>query len=435
MRQKQRQRDPMCPITDPHPDHGHYGSSGSIPECDQVDSGMSTSPTTAKFSGDFNSSNCSDSSPTTRKAVAFGSTKAFLKQTLGPLLPQKPKNQAPSASPPQKVPKPNRRKQFREELLAQPSLLVLPPLEQTRPARSPRPSSRTTTSQDTEVNRTVVGAAAASEASTVSSARSVPDRRPVERLARVRPQRHLLNVEPSIPEEMASFDEDSLSQDGGALVRPSTTQDEVEREDQMLEQILQVFPDVDRRETCRLIREGRSLRRVISELCLMRQASSARGFPAGAGSHHQPTANSNDAGGESSVASEIEDMVRQIKEAFPDVDVDRSYAMLQENSLNDVMAQLAEESLNDSSLFDLGDDDEDCNHSNDNDDDDDEHERNVRYLIEAFPNVNNERIRFLLGRNSISTVVAQLCSTMSAGREKDEFRQSLLDHFRDMENL
>ena len=427
----------MCPITDPHPDHGHNGASGSIPECDQVDSGMSTSPTTAKFSGDFNSSNCSDNSPNTRKAVAFGSTKAFLKQTLGPLLPQKPKNQAPSASPPQKVPTPNRRKQFREELLAQPSLLVLPPMEQTRPARSPRPSSRTTTSQDTEVNRTVVGAAAASEASTVSSARSVPDRRPVERLARVRPQRHLLNVEPSIPEEMASFDEDSLSQDGGALVRPSTTQDEVEREDQMLEQILQVFPDADRRVTCRLIREGQSLRRVISELCLMRQASSARCFPAGAGAAHPPhrhatTTNGNDADAtiDNAVASEIEDMVQQIKEAFPDVDVDRSYGMLQENSLNDVMAQLAEESLNDSSLFDVEDQD-----SKSGDDDDDEHERNVHYLIEAFPNVNSDKIRDLLGRNSLSTVVAQLCSTLSEGRENDELRQSLLDHFRDVENL
>jgi hypothetical protein len=104
--------------------------------------------------------------------------------------------------------------------------------------------------------------------------------------------------------------------------------------------------------------------------------------------------------------------------------------MLQENSLNDVMAQLAEESLNDSSLFDVEDQD-----SKSGDDDDDEHERNVHYLIEAFPNVNSDKIRDLLGRNSISTVVAQLCSTLSEGRENDELRQSLLDHFRDVENL
>lgn len=426
-------------MIDIHPDHGHHSPGGSIPDCDEVDSGMSTSPTTTKFSGDINTSPYSDSSPTTRKNVLFGPTKAFIKKTLGLLLPQKHQNQVPSVCPPQKVPLPSRRKQFREELLAQPSLLVIPPLEPTGRIQSPRPPPRTT-GRDTEVNQTVVVvvSAVAAQGSSISSEQSVLDRRPTERLARVRPQRHVLSVEPSIPEEIASFDDDSLSQDdGGPIVRPSNTLDEVEREDQMLEQILQVFPDADRRVTCRLIREGQSLRRVISELCLMRQASSARCFPAGAGAAHPPhrhatTTNGNDADAtiDNAVASEIEDMVQQIKEAFPDVDVDCSYGMLQENSLNDVMAQLAEESLNDSSLFDVEDQD-----SKSGDDDDDEHERNVHYLIEAFPNVNSDKIRDLLGRNSISTVVAQLCSTLSEGRENDELRQSLLDHFRDVENL
>jgi hypothetical protein len=56
-------------------------------------------------------------------------------------------------------------------------------------------------------------------------------------------------------------------------IEPSNTQEEVEREDRIVDQILEVFPHVDRRETYRLVREGKSIRRVLSGLRNARRAS------------------------------------------------------------------------------------------------------------------------------------------------------------------
>ena len=413
-----KQRQPRDPVGAAHPGHLHHNSSGSIPDCDDGDAGMSTSSDTGELSEDWNSSgetSGSASSPTAHKAAVFGPAKAYFKQKLGVLLPQKPnESQASSESPPQKVPVSSRRKKYREELLAQPSMLVIPPLSNAGNAQGPR-TIPCTANRHPEAKRTV--GLAAGEGATFIPKTTVQDRRrPAELLARVRPQRHLLQVEPSIPEETGSFDDEF---GGGASVRASNTQDEVEREDTLAGQILEVFPDADERETYRLIREGQSVRRIISDLCSMRLARSAHGWPATAAAQRRgPGAFY------VSLESEIDGKIQQIKEAFPDVDVDRSYALLQRISLNSVMVQLAEESMNDSSAF-----------SSDVDVVNDDHEeRQVHFLHDAFLDVDKDTIRDYLRRNSISTVVAQLCSKSSAGRNQDDLRRSLMDYFQDDDN-
>ena len=398
------QRQPLGAIDAPNPGRHQDALRENIADCDEVDSDLSTFSASAELFDDLNSSgetSCSaSSSSTARKAAVFGNAKAFLKQKLGVLLlTQKPnEDQAVlSESPPQRIPLPSRRKQYSTELLAQPSMLVIPSLA----------------SYPTTCNRAVV-VAEAGGATCSPESRFHNRRPPTERLTRGRPKRHLLGVEPSIPEEVSSFEEESLEFGGGVFVKASNTQDEVEREDTLFEQILEVFPDMDRRETYRLIREGRSVRAILSEFCVMRQAQPAQDLSATVAHNHGcPGAFF------VSAAAEIEGMVQQIKEAFPEVDVDRSYELLQRNSMNSVMVQLAEESLNESSEFALEGD------YNGRDED-----RQVQYLLDAFPTVKQDKIQALLRQNSISTVVAQLCSASSDSGSQDDLRQSLLDYFR-----
>ena len=129
-----------------------------------------------------------------------------------------------------------------------------------------------------------------------------------------RSQLDLFRMDRCIPEESLSSDHESVEEDGD--LKTSKTEEEVAREDFMLEQILTVFPNADQRAVCRLIREGQSIRQILSELNLTCEQSSI--------SARIPPAASPTSGAPRHFECEIEIMVQQIKQIFPHADVDRS---------------------------------------------------------------------------------------------------------------
>jgi hypothetical protein len=243
-------------------------------------------------------------------------------------------------------------------------------------------------------------------------------------------ERRLRNFssEPSIPEDGVLDEDGSMELTGPPdSIEPSNTQEEVDREDRIVDQILEVFPHVDRRETYRLVREGRSIRRVLSGLCDARRASSSSSeFDSSKSFKSVPSISEHDnhEGNntvDNSAASEVERMVQQIKEAFPDVDVDRSYTMLQTCSLDQVMNQLAEESLNNSSEFEQS-----LTTIGDERQADSTEDEQLLYLQDAFPGVAENELRRLLRQNSISSVVSQLLSDSTTPDSRDSVRQEQL---------
>lgn len=249
---------------------------------------------------------------------------------------------------------------------------------------------------------------------------------PLERRLGVRRGRRHFSLEPSIPEDDVLDESESAQGD----IEPSNTQEEVEREDRMVDQILEVFPHVDRRETYRLVREGMSMRRVLSRLCDARRASSSSSSEFDLRSTGTSMASLSEHGHDDEQQSsdnaadlEVESMIQQIKEAFPDVDVDRSYSLLQSHSLDHVMNKLAEESLNHATEFEVSPDSTRTGHEHQVVITEDEQ---LVYLQEAFPGVGTNQLRCLLRQNSVSSVVLQLCSESASSELRDTGRHEQL---------
>jgi hypothetical protein len=266
---------------------------------------------------------------------------------------------------PQKSPAPTKREIERQELLAQPPSILIPPAPVHGKVRTPRPTNR---------NRGDLGQDPATEV----QRQSVPSPQPQEQPMR--------NNAIDLSLTHSTIPEDQVLDSTEPAVVMSRTEEEIHQEDNVVEQILEVFPDADRRQTYRLVREGHSVRNVLSNLC------HARRQPCDAGRYSTGTDATMDTSSESATR-EIDKMISMLLEAFPDVDVDRSYAMLQEKSLNSVMTALAEESLNQV--------------------DGETSSSSIQSVQEAFPDVDRETVKTLLRHNSVTTVMMQLLDKSS----------------------
>lgn len=186
----------------------------------------------------------------------------------------------------------------------------------------------------------------------------------------------------SIPEDVTFEPSEEIN----LPLQPSSTEEELELEDEVLNHILTVCPDADRRATHRSLREGCSVRSILSGLC----ANSAN-------SSEESPGELND----SDAIEQTEQMVRQVQEAFPNVNVDRSYALLRDKSLQTVMCQLAEESLSGCGSGDFC--SSDSSFLSDS-------EMAVQMVQDAFPHIEKENARNMLRTTSVSSVMMQLAA-------------------------
>jgi hypothetical protein len=437
------------------------------PDVDEFNSTGETSPPSSASHVTTTTTTSPVPTPTATKTAPhfFGSVRTYLRTLVPRVRWTKPKKQQEEEERESHQPSASigRRAQCRQELLAQPSLLLPPPLtastiltpstptissnERSVPESTTNSASITTTTTTAMTTTTTTTTTHAREALGIQQEQSryqrqgggvlVPSNTMERRLGERRGRRHF-SSEPSIPEDDVIDESGSMELTGEAQgdIEPSNTEEEVEREDRIVDQILEVFPHVDRRETYRLVREGKSIRRVLSGLCNARHASlSSSEFDIHSRCQSVPSISDHDHDEESkamddAIDFEVESMVQQIKEAFPDVDVDRSYSMLQTHSFDHVMNQLAEESLSNSSEFEVsGDSTGDVRHADITED------VQLAYLQEVFPGVATDELRCRLRQNSISSVVSQLLSDSNSPEPRDrarqeQLRQSLLRSFR-----
>jgi hypothetical protein len=181
----------------------------------------------------------------------------------------------------------------------------------------------------------------------------------------------------------------------------------------VLDHILEIFPDANPNDACRWVAEGRSVRNILGELCHARRTPlrtstlselSEEQFEELDAVSLEPHSAEKDAIDED---AEISEMVRQIQEFFPGVNVDRSYAMLRDMSLQEVMTELAEESLNSSADF----------NADNSDDSRGVDETTLQHAQEVFPHVEREELKVLLRDKSLSGVMLQLLDGPLSPRE------------------
>lgn len=317
-----------------------------------------------------------DLSESSAKDAILGSAKAFFKGGLSKM--SKKRNKKIGKQ--QTSPSTNGRRISRERLLAQPSLLLPPDM----------------------VEAVKIAAARDLDGGSINGNNNATDGRPT--LARTNRNIRRLPSEASIPEEDASISGGGHGSSFGVptdkLVGKKEEGGGATQNEGVIDQILEVFPDADRHQTLRWVNEGQSVRHIIGELCHARRSS------------FRPTLTqqSEDQQSEKLTGSfqsldleeavddspEIATLVQQIQEAFPDVDVDRSYAMLRKKSLHEVMIELAEESLNNFgghiNLCDDGAVDE----------------MTLQHAQDAFPHVQRAELKSLLRERSLSGVMIQL---------------------------